>query len=640
MVPYTLTPVPRRSLRQRVRLLVALGLVLVLVALVGCGDERGEPAHAGYDISSTSEALSTKCGANKYHGVQGADVSEFQESVNWTSMRHHGIAFAYARISYGTGHQDPYFSENWRHMKSAGVLRGAYQFFLASQSATAQANLMVKKVGKLGAGDLPCMIDVEVTDGQSASTIASKVKTWLNIVKKGTGKTPIIYTGAYFWQDSVRSTSFRSYPLWIAAYGPSCPSLPNGWGNWKIWQYCDGQTKYCTNGEGFDRDVFNGSRSDLEKLASGDKTLKAKGVRKWSNAKRYHGKAADYLACAGDKLKLSFTFKNIGTAEWRDVSGRGKSVGSDVFLVTASGKKDRITRHKRYSIRLDKNSHVRGDRNAKNCSNKNGCRKTTFIAGAMSGRAPSKPGIYKTRWRLRDYSKHWGKHSHGFGPKVQIKLKVVDCSVPQGTCGCRVWCNNGKSHQLASSITTNAECKSAAKQFCHANDGNSSIFITDFNACPVPLSGSAPPSSGGASDSGGAASGSGGSASGNGGASSSGGSASGSGGAGGTPFSGNGGAAGGQAFAGAGGAAPSFDPGSEDDPNGIDIHQTGDNSKVQDDPGFSDDGFNGDDQAADQAPDSGCSVAAPGEEHGAPLGLGALMVLFGIAEVRRRQRRA
>jgi Stage II sporulation protein len=384
-------------------------------------------------------------------------------------------------------------------------------------------------------------------------------------------------------------------------------------------------------------------------------TLKATAVRKWSNAKRYHGKAADYLACAGDKLKMSFTFKNVGTAEWRDVSGRGKSIGSDVFLVTASGKKDRITGHKHYSIRLDKNSHVRGDRNAKNCSNRNGCRKTTFIAGAMSGRAPKKAGIYKSRWRLRDFSKAWGNKSHGFGPKVQIKLKVVDCSVPQGTCGCRVWCNDGKSHRLSSSIKTNAQCKSAAKQYCHANDGASSIFITDFKACPVSGSGGA--SGGGASGSGGSASGSGGSASGSGGsasgsggsasgsggsASGSGGSASGSGGSasgsGGGPFSGNGGAAGAQGFGGASGAAPSFDPGSEDDPNGIDTNQSG--AGAQDDPGYSDDGFHGDDQAADKVPDSGCSVAAgAGGSSGAPLEGGALMLLLAFAEIRRRSRR-
>jgi protein-S-isoprenylcysteine O-methyltransferase Ste14 len=80
------------------------------------------------------------------------------------------------------------------------------------------------------------MIDVEATGGQSGATIAAKVRHWLQIVEKGTGRRPIIYTGSYFWQDHVGDTSFGSYPIWIAAYvgtfGSSLlrPGGPNsGW---------------------------------------------------------------------------------------------------------------------------------------------------------------------------------------------------------------------------------------------------------------------------------------------------------------------------------------------------------------------------------------------------------------------------
>jgi lysozyme len=118
-------------------------------------------------------------------------------------------------------------------MKSAGVLRGAYQFFEPSEDEVAQANLMVQKVGKLGPGDLPAMIDVEVTDGQGGGTIGAKVAHWLQIVEAGTGRKPIIYSGSYFWQDDVGDTGLGSYPIWIAAYGPACPSLPPGWSSWR-----------------------------------------------------------------------------------------------------------------------------------------------------------------------------------------------------------------------------------------------------------------------------------------------------------------------------------------------------------------------------------------------------------------------
>ena len=66
---------------------------------------------------------------------------------------------------------DSQFTSNWSKMKAAGVLRGAYQFFEPGDDIAAQANLMIQAVGVLGDGDLPCMIDVEVTGGQSGATM-------------------------------------------------------------------------------------------------------------------------------------------------------------------------------------------------------------------------------------------------------------------------------------------------------------------------------------------------------------------------------------------------------------------------------------------------------------------------------------
>ena len=197
------------------------------------------------------------CGASANGPVQGVDVSTYQGNFNWPGAH---VDFGYARISDGTGSIDSKFDENWTNMKSAGVMRGAYQFFEPGESEVAQANMMVAKVGHLGSGDLPAMIDVEATGGQSPATIAAKVRHWLQIVEAGTGKRPFIYTGSYFWQDHVKDSSFGQYPIWIAAYGPSCPSLPAGWSKWLMWQYSDGNGK-------LDHDVFNGSLAELRAYA-------------------------------------------------------------------------------------------------------------------------------------------------------------------------------------------------------------------------------------------------------------------------------------------------------------------------------------------------------------------------------------
>jgi GH25 family lysozyme M1 (1,4-beta-N-acetylmuramidase) len=229
-----------------------LALAVVSVVAIGCGGGPG-----GARIGSTASAVTEKCGESANGPVQGVDVSVYQGSFDWPAAH---VQFGYARISDGTGYVDPTFDSNWANMKSAGVLRGAYQFFEPSEDETAQANLMVSKVGRAQAGDLPPMIDVEVTDGVGGSTIGAKVLHWLQIVEAGTGRHPIIYTGSYFWEDNV-GTNLASYPIWIAAYGPSCPSLPaDGWSNWTMWQYSDG-------GGSLDHDVFNGSLAQLQAMA-------------------------------------------------------------------------------------------------------------------------------------------------------------------------------------------------------------------------------------------------------------------------------------------------------------------------------------------------------------------------------------
>ena len=227
------------------------------IALGACSVQSGP---AGESTGSSDEAVTKVCGAATNAPVQGYDVSYYQGSFNWGAAKANGVSFGFARISDGTGYIDPKFGPNWAGMKSAGILRGAYQFFEPGEDATAQANLVVQTLGKLQDGDLPAMIDVEATGGQSPATVAAKVKTWLQIVEKGTGRRPFIYSGSYFWQDNVQDTSLSAYPFWIAAYGVSCPSLPPGWSNWTFWQYSDG-------GGSLDHDVFNGTLAQLQAFA-------------------------------------------------------------------------------------------------------------------------------------------------------------------------------------------------------------------------------------------------------------------------------------------------------------------------------------------------------------------------------------
>src|SRR5262245_4978533 len=230
-------------------------VIAIVVALTACTTDA--------EVSETvSQVTGPKCpdGAT----IEGIDVSEYQGSVNWQSVKASGRVFGIARINVGD-HLDPYFQANWSGMRDAGLIRGAYQYYKPSYDATAQANLVVSTLGKLGPDDLPAMLDIEILDGVAPATVVGKLLTWLDIVEAGTGKRPLVYTGAYFWDDNIASTALADYPLVIPWYGTNCPGVANAWASrgWKFHQYSESGTVPGVSSNPTDLDVYNGSEADL-----------------------------------------------------------------------------------------------------------------------------------------------------------------------------------------------------------------------------------------------------------------------------------------------------------------------------------------------------------------------------------------
>ena len=46
---------------------------------------------------------------------------------------------------------------------------------------------------------VPVVLDVEATRGPSGATITARSHTWVHAITDATGKAPMIYTCAYFW---------------------------------------------------------------------------------------------------------------------------------------------------------------------------------------------------------------------------------------------------------------------------------------------------------------------------------------------------------------------------------------------------------------------------------------------------------
>ncbi|HEX7704321.1 MAG TPA: GH25 family lysozyme [Kofleriaceae bacterium] len=234
----------------------------------GLGSDTGDSGGEGANIYARVCATGTT--------TKGIDVSYYQGSINWTSVKNAGYQFTFVRVSDGTGFHDPKFATYWPAAKSAGLIRGAYQFFRPAQNVTAQADLLIAALGGVYTpGDLPPVIDVEDAGGESAATVASKIRQWVDYVKLHLGVDPIVYTGKYFWRDQVGGpTTFVNNALWIAQYTSLCPDLPAPWTKWTFWQNSETGSVSGISGQ-MDTNFFNGSLADLQAFAnsSGSTTM-------------------------------------------------------------------------------------------------------------------------------------------------------------------------------------------------------------------------------------------------------------------------------------------------------------------------------------------------------------------------------
>jgi lysozyme len=207
--------------------------------------------------------------------IPGIDVSHYQAMIDWSAVAAAGEAFAFAKASEGVSAPDVYFADNWSGISSAGILRGAYHFFLPDLDPAAQAKFFLARLAnanggstKLAPGDLPAALDLEIVNGVAPGNIINSAATWLAAVEQATGRKPILYTYIDFWKNKLGNPSALSgYPLWIAQYSVAAPTVPGGWTDWALWQFSSSQPVSGVSTGSADVDAFNGTINDLRELA-------------------------------------------------------------------------------------------------------------------------------------------------------------------------------------------------------------------------------------------------------------------------------------------------------------------------------------------------------------------------------------
>jgi len=88
-------------------------------------------------------------------------VSAYQGRIDWTRVAEDHIRFAYIKADEGVTLVDRDFARNWAGAASAGVRRGAYQFFSLCDPGITQAQSFLRTVPR-DAGALPPAVDLEL----------------------------------------------------------------------------------------------------------------------------------------------------------------------------------------------------------------------------------------------------------------------------------------------------------------------------------------------------------------------------------------------------------------------------------------------------------------------------------------------
>ena len=198
--------------------------------------------------------------------IHGIDVSKYQDVIDWGSVRDMRVGrvqlgFAFIKATEGLGNEDAFFQRNWKKSKNAGLIRGAYHFFLATKSGKAQAENFINSV-ELEPGDLPPVLDIEQTYGVSSEKLRERARDFLQTVQDYYHVTPIVYTNVDFYRQYLKD-DFDSFPLWVAHYLQK--ERPRTYRDWTFWQHSE---MGHVNGifTRVDFDVFNGDSTEFKKL--------------------------------------------------------------------------------------------------------------------------------------------------------------------------------------------------------------------------------------------------------------------------------------------------------------------------------------------------------------------------------------
>lgn len=302
-------------------------------------DDPGRGRLSGRDIpeeffgdSTMLRAASTGITHNSrfagYTIKQGIDVSKWNGTIDWKSVKKAGIEFAFIRTSYrgtstGSLAKDPTADTNMKNAAAAGVKIGAYIFSQAITTAEAvqEAEYLINTVKGYNI-TMPLVFDFEYYDSGRLSNkkLSRRAQTDICLAfcdkVKAAGYTPLVYANkSMLSSDLYASEISAKAPVWLAHYTTKTDYS----GDYDFWQYTSSGKVSGISGN-VDMNFWYVRPGASASFGSGSVSSASQGSS-GPAAPKLSGKAKSY-----DKVKLS----------WNKVSGAS---GYALYRYSSSKKK-------------------------------------------------------------------------------------------------------------------------------------------------------------------------------------------------------------------------------------------------------------------------------------------------------------
>lgn len=176
----------------------------------------------------------------------GADISKFQDYVDFVKLKKAGIDFVMLRVGfrgYSTGQLvlDDYFLDNIKRATDAGLEAGVYFFSQAitKEEALEEANMVLENIKDYNV-TYPVAFymdsvenDTARIDDLSKTERTAITKTFLDTIKDA-GYNPIIYGDKEWLIKKIDMSKLTAYDVWLSQI-TDVPDYPY---KFTMWQYC------------------------------------------------------------------------------------------------------------------------------------------------------------------------------------------------------------------------------------------------------------------------------------------------------------------------------------------------------------------------------------------------------------------